>query len=147
MGVCTFVASGLNFDVDAYLRVTPLEVMAVFHKGEVSPDAGPGTIPRPDSGFVACASNDDFPHLLDQFSDSVDFLEANARELERMKVLGADTMLLDFRVLQPHTDPKVHSVPPELVQAMSRFGMGFVFSVNVFVEEHRRKRWYNAPRR
>lgn len=147
MGACVFVASGVDFDVDSYVRDAPLEVLAVFHKGEVRPDAGPEADPRPDSGFVACVSEDDFPHLLDQFEEAMGFLEAHEQELERLKGLGADTMLLDFRVTQPHKEPKVHAVPEQLVQALSRFRMGFVFSVEVVVEEYRRKRWYNPPRR
>jgi len=147
MGACAFVASGVAFDVDAYVRDTPLEVLSVFHKGEVRPEAGPDTEPRPDSGFVAYVSEDDFPHLIDQVGDAVDFLEADQNEFERLQKLGADMMLLDFRVSQQHKEPKIHSVPPELVQAMSRFHMGFVFSVEVIVEEYRRKRWYNPPRR
>jgi hypothetical protein len=147
MGVCAFVASGVDFDVDSYVRDTPLEVLAVFHKGEVRPDGGPETDARPDSGFVAYVSEDDFPHLLDQVGDAVDFLEAQEKEFERLQKVGAKTMLLDFRVRQQHTEPKVHTVPPELVQSMSRFGMGFVFSVEVIVEEYRRKRWFNPRRR
>jgi len=107
----------------------------------------PETDARPDSGFVAYVSEDDFPHLLDQVGDAVDFLEAQEKEFERLQKVGAKTMLLDFRVRQQHTEPKVHTMPPELVQSMSRFGMGFVFSVEVIVEEYRRKRWFNPRRR
>jgi hypothetical protein len=147
MGVCAFVASGIDFDVDSYVRDTPLEVLGVFHKGEVRPDAGPETDPRQDSGFVAYVSEDDFPHLLDQFEEAVGFFEAHEQELVRLRGLGANTMLLDFRVTQQQKEPQVHPVPAQLVQAMSRLQMGFVFSVEVVVEEYRRKRWYNPPRR
>lgn len=58
-----------------------------------------------------------------------------------------ETMLLDFRITQQHKEPGVHSIPPDLIQTMSRFGMGFVISVEVVVEEYRRKRWFNPPRR
>jgi hypothetical protein len=88
MGTCMFVASGVDFDVDAYVRDSPFEVMGVFHKGEVSPDAGPETEPKPDSGFVAFVSQDDFPHLLDQFEEALDFLETHQREFEKLKGVG-----------------------------------------------------------
>jgi hypothetical protein len=99
MGVCAFVASGVNFDVDAYLRTTPFAVLCVFHRGEVRPDSGPEGKPGPDSGFAAVVSHDDFPHLLDQVGEALDFLEVHDKELERLKGLGVDRMALDFRLL------------------------------------------------
>src|SRR4051812_35164864 len=97
MGVCAFVASGANFDVDKYLRTTPFEVLFAFHKGDARPDA-PDDGPRPDSGFAAVVSHDDLPHLHDQVGEAQDFLETHEKELDRLKGLGAEHMALDFRV-------------------------------------------------
>jgi hypothetical protein len=124
MGVCAFVASGVNFDLDRYLQSTPLEILCVFHKGEVRPDA-PDDGPRPDSGFAAVVSHDDFPHLLDQVSEAQDFLETHEKELDRLKALGADHMALDFRVAQTEA---VHCWTAELISAMARWQMELVFS-------------------
>ena len=52
MGVCVFVASGLDFDVDRYLAGSPFKAMMVFRKGDVPPENNPQRLPRPDSGFV-----------------------------------------------------------------------------------------------
>ena len=84
MGVCAFVASGVNFDVDKYLQATPFEVLCVFHKGDARPDA-PGDGSRPDSGFAAVVSHDDFPHLHDQVGEALDFLETHENELDRLQ--------------------------------------------------------------
>ena len=125
MGVCAFVASGVNFDVDKYLQATPFEVLCVFHKGDVRSDA-PEDGPRPDSGFVAVVSHDHFPHLHDQVGEALDFLETHEKELERLKALGAGSMALDFRVAQTEA---VHHWTSDLIAAMGRWQMELVFSV------------------
>jgi hypothetical protein len=142
MGVCAFVASGVNFDVDKYLRATPFELLCVFHKGDARPDA-PEEGPRPDSGFAAVVSHDDFPHLLDQVGEASDFLETHEKELDRLKGLGADHMALDFRV--PQTEA-VHHWTSELIAAMGRWQMELVFSVVEVPEVNRPTRRRFNPR-
>jgi hypothetical protein len=148
MGVCGFVASGVNFEVDEYLRTTPFEVLCVFHKGG---GRGAGDLesgPRPDSGFAAVVSHDDLPHLLDQVSEALEFLEVHEKELERLKGLGVDRMALDFRV--PHFDnpQPTHELPAALITAMSRWGMDLIFSVVEIPEaEHHFRRRFNSRRR
>ncbi len=136
MGVCAFVASGVNFDVDGYLQATPFEVLCVFHKGDARPDE-PEDGPRPDSGFAAVVSHDDFPHLHDQVWEASDFLETHENELGRLKALGADHMALDFRVPQWEAPQPVHHWTSELIAAMARWQMELVFSV-VETEESNR---------
>jgi hypothetical protein len=137
MGVCGFVASGANFDVDAYLKEAPFEVLCVFHKGEVRPEGDPEPGPRPDSGFAAVVSHDDLSHLLDQVPEAMEFLEAHEADLEKLKKLGVDRMALDFRV--PHFDnpQPTHQLPKELITAMSRWNMDLVFSVVEIPEAER----------
>ena len=147
MGVCAFVASGVNFEVDEYLLATPFEVLCVFHKGDPRPEGSPENGPRPDSGFAAVVSHDDFPHLLDQVGEALDFLEVHEKELERLKGLGVDRMALDFRVSQQQGDHRAHSVPPELVRAMSRFQMELVFSVEVPESGRHARRRFNPRQR
>ena len=142
MGVCAFVASGANFDVDKHLRDTPFEVLFVFHKGDIRPDA-PEDGPRPDSGFAAVVSHDDLPHLHDQIGEAQDFLESHEKELDRLKALGAERMALDFRVAQTEA---VHCWTSELIAAMARWQMELVFSV-VETEESNRptRRRFKSP--
>jgi hypothetical protein len=139
MGVCAFVASGANFDVDGYLRATPLEVLCVFHKGDASPDSPEDGL-RLDSGFAAVVSCDDFPHLLDQVGEALDFLETHETELERLKALGADQMTLDFRVAPTEA---VHHWTSDLIAAMGRWQMELVFSVVDIPEAHPTRRGFN----
>jgi hypothetical protein len=137
MGVCAFVASGVNFEVGEYLLATPFEVLCVFHKGDPRPEGSQENGPRPDSGFAAVVSHDSFPHLLDQIGEALDFVEVHDKELERLKGLGVDRMALDFRV--PHLDnpPTDSPTTRELITAMSRWNMDLVFSVVEIPEEER----------
>lgn len=140
MGVCGFVASGVDFDVDAYLRDTPFEVLCVFHRGDSRPDGSPEDGPRPDSGFAAVVSHDDFPHLLDQVSEALEFLEVHEQDLEKLKKLGVERMALDFHA--PHFDnpQPTHQLSRELITAMSRWNMDLVFSVVEIPEAERSSR-------
>jgi hypothetical protein len=148
MGVCGFVARGVNFDVDDYLRDHPFEILCVFRKGDVRPDGDPGDGPRADSGFAAVVSHDHFPHLLDQVAEALDFLEAHEKELDQLKRLGADRMALDFRVPQPDGPQPAHVLPSGLIAAMSRWQMELVFSVVEAPETNRpNRRWLNPRRR
>ena len=130
MGVCTLVASGVNFDVDEYLRESPFEVLNVFHRGEaVPPLENPKARPLSDSGFVAVVSHDELLHLLDQAAEALDFLETHEEELRRLKGFGVDAMVLDFRIPQGMSTHPTHFLPPELIEAMGRLKMGLLFSL------------------
>ena len=130
MGVCVFVAAGLEFRIDDFLETSRLVPATVFRKGDIPAKE---QRPRPDSGFVLPVSSDESPDLSDQFQEALDFLAENKTELGRLRQLGADTLLFDFG-FSP-TDQPQHSnyVPPELVTAMAAFRMGIVFSVVRFV--------------
>ncbi len=130
MGTCMFVASGLNFDVDAYLRVSPFKdkIATMFRKGQIPTKDNPQKIPRPDSGFVHMVSATHEPHLNYQIGPALDFLALNEKECERLKKLGVDNMLFDFGMEGQQTIERAQYLPPELITAMSRFHMGLVFS-------------------
>ena len=147
MGVCAFVAGGVNFDMDQYIRDTPFEVLSVFHKGDARPEGDPEDGPRPDSGFVAVVSHDHFPHLLDQVAEAVDFLEMREQDLKRLTELGVDWMALDFRVQQESGPTPTHHLPKELITAMSRWQMELAFSVEVAPEAEHHFRRFRSRRR
>jgi hypothetical protein len=74
MSACVFVASGLNFDVDRYLRSSPFKAKTVFRKGEIPAKDNPDRQPRPDSGFVVIVSAADGHGLSAQVKAAVQFL-------------------------------------------------------------------------
>ncbi|MEI6394173.1 MAG: hypothetical protein WCT12_24095 [Verrucomicrobiota bacterium] len=130
MGTCMFVASGLNFDVDAYFPGSPFKgkIATVFRKGQIPPRDNPQKIARPDSGFVHMVSATQEPHLQFQIGPALEFLSRNRKEFERLKRVGVDNMLLDFGMEEQQTIERAQYLPPELLKAMSRFHMGLIFS-------------------
>jgi hypothetical protein len=129
MGVCVFVASGLNFDVDRYLAGGAFKAMSVFRKGEIPPKNNPERKPRPDSGFVVLVSDDPQPNLSKQFADALRFLVEHQAELKAVKAVGVDNMLLDLGMQAGNQVTQAEYLPPELIAALARLGMGVMFSV------------------
>ena len=129
MGVCVFVASGLSFDVDRYLVGSPFKAMAVFRKGDVPPKNNPEKNPRPDSGFVVLLSGDREPGIRHQLRESLAFLDQHEAELKAMRKVGVDNMLLDLGVEVGEKLQQAEYLPPQLIGALGRLGMGLIFSV------------------
>ena len=98
MGVCAFVASGLNFDVDLNLKSCPFKAISVFRKGQIPPKDNPQRQPRPDSGFVMLVSEGPGDLSSQQIEEVLLFLFKSEKELDRLKNAGVDNMLLDFGV-------------------------------------------------
>ena len=128
MGVCVFVASGLSFDVDRYLVGSPFKAMAVFRKGDVPPKNNPEKMPRPDSGFVVLLSGDREPGIGPQLREALAFLDQHEAEMKAMRKVGVDNMLLDFGVEVGDKLQQAEYLPPELIGALGRLGMGLIFS-------------------
>jgi hypothetical protein len=129
MGVCVFVASGLNFDVDRYLAGSPFKAMTVFRKGDVPAKNNPDKKPRPDSGFVVLISADKELGLGQQLGEALAFLTAHDAELKAVRQVGVDNMLLDLGVETGNKVQQAEYIPPELIATLGRLGMGLIFSV------------------
>jgi hypothetical protein len=129
MGVCVFVASGLNFDVDRYLAGSSFKAMTVFHKGDVPPKNNPERKARPDSGFVVLIGGDQELGLGQQLGEALAFLTAHESELKKVRQVGVDNMLLDLGVQVGDKMQQAEYIPPELIAALGRLGMGLIFSV------------------
>ncbi len=129
MGVCVFVASGLNFDVDRYLAGSPLKAMTVFRKGDIPPKNNPERKARPDSGFVVLISGDQQLDLNQQLKEALAFLNRHEAELKAVRGPGVDNMLLDLGVQAGDKVQQAQYLPPELIAGLGRLGMGLIFSV------------------
>ncbi len=128
MATCMFVASGLDFAVDDYLRRSPFKVGTVFRKGDVPPLDNPNRVPRPDSGFVVIVGDDPERKVTSQLGVAFDFLISNDKELRSLRKVGVDNMLLDFTVVRSQSVDQSEYFPPELIEAMARLGMGLTTS-------------------
>ena len=129
MGVCVFVASGLNFDVEGYLAGSPFKAMTVFRKGDIPPKNNPERKPRSDSGFVVLISGDREPDLGQQLKEALAFLDQHESGLKALKEVGVDNMLLDLGVQVSGKLRQAEYLPPEVIAALGRLGMGLIFSV------------------
>jgi hypothetical protein len=129
MGVCIFVASGLDFDVDRYLKSSPFKTMSVFRKGQIPPQDNPGRQPRPDSGFATLVTADAQPDLSKTLPEAIAFLSKREQELERLNEVGVDNMLLDLGISVDVPIQQVNYLSPELIMALGRFRMGLILSV------------------
>jgi len=127
MGICAFVASGLNFDVDSYLRSSPFKAKTVFRKGVVPSKDNPTLHPRPDSGFVVLVSSDE-GGLSSQVAAALEFLVKHEKDIVELRKHGVDNMLLDFGVEMGGQIQQSEYLPPDLLLAMARFRMGIIFS-------------------
>ena len=132
MGVCVLVASGLDFDVDRYLAGSPFKAMVVFRKGDIPPKNNPERKARPDSGFVVLLSGDQQPDLSQQFKEALTFLNRHETELKAIRSLGVDNLVLDLGVQVGDKAQQAEYLPPELIAAMGRLGIGLIFSVVQF---------------
>jgi len=127
MATCLFVASGLDFAVDDYLRRSPFQPQTVFRKGTV-PRLDPNQTPRPDSGFAVVVADDREPTMELQHGMALEFLSRHKKELQHLQRIGVDNMLFDFGVERGHALQRSDYIHPELIQAMARLGMGLIIS-------------------
>jgi hypothetical protein len=93
---CVLRAIGRDFDVDEFLKETPLPHDAVFHRGE---PRQPGEGKRAASGFngsVSAAGPDD---LDTQIQDASHLLHEHEEDLRRLgRFPGVEEVCLDFAV-------------------------------------------------
>lgn len=122
MGACVFVASGLRFDVDGYLRTSSLKPMSVFRKGEIPSKESTA---RPDSGFVLLVGEGP---VVDQAQSALVFLSRHERDFQTMRQHGVDNLLFDFGVERTGKIQESHYLPPELIARMGQLGLGLIFS-------------------
>jgi len=118
----------LNFDVDRYLRSSPIKAMRVFRKGQVPPKDNPEHLPRPDSGFAVLVGDDQESGITGQIGLALQFLAGHEKELDGLRQLGVDDMLFDFGIQVGNQVQHSEYLPPELIIGLARFKMGVMFS-------------------
>lgn len=93
---CVLRAIGTSFDVDAFLKDSPLDAGAAFRRGEPRVPGRPDSPPRAASGFNIAISE---AGLDDQISEAMHFLNEYEDELRRLGSFpGVEEVCLDFAV-------------------------------------------------
>jgi len=124
MALCVLVVSGVDFDVDDYLRESPFKPQQIYRKGETAKDPQAETLTE--SGLVLLMGEDEYPALIEQVVRGLDYWD---EELHELNSAGAEKMLLNFGVSEQLLLQHPQYLPPELITAMARLEMGLVFSV------------------
>jgi hypothetical protein len=77
---------------------------------------------------MVLVSHDDKPNLVEQGLAALDFIAANNQEFEHLREVGAEKLLLNFGLVKPQIAKRPQYLPPELLLAMGRLGIGLVFA-------------------
>jgi len=113
---CVLRAIGAEFDVDAFLRESPLVDAVAFHRGEPRVASAPDGEKRAASGFTLPVSDADLHDLEDQVSGATDFLRLQEDELRRLgQFPGLQEMCLDFAIARRDVAAQVSVLPAELL--------------------------------
>lgn len=121
MAGCILRASGTAFDVQSFLKDSPLKATVVYRKGQRRRPASRGS--QTASGFntVVCAREDS---LETQVGDALSFVRTNAAELQRLrKFAGVDEVVLDFACPQGEIATRSARFPAELLAAAGSLGI------------------------
>lgn len=87
--------------------------------------------------------------LSQQLDEALAFLNLHALELQAIKNVGVDNMLLDLGMEVGNKLPQAEYVPPELIAALGRLGMGVIFSIVTLTLRHTLPSgggWWNEKR-
>lgn len=109
---CILRASGAEFDVDAFMAKTLLEVDSLWRKGEKRFIKSSNSEINRSSGIRVVASEADFSDLGEQIQHVISFLRKN---IEQVKLLasfpGAEGAVLDFgiEIYPPQAGHRLHS--------------------------------------
>jgi len=121
MAGCLLRASGLNFDVESFLKGSALRPAVVYKKGQRRRPASRG--PQTASGFNAVVSARE-DSLESQVAEALSFVRTNTAELQRLrKFPGVDEVVLDFACPQGEIATRSARFPAELLATAGGLGV------------------------
>jgi hypothetical protein len=133
--MCVLRANGKDFDVDLFLRKSPIEPCKVYRRGEprfaASQPHGPT---HETSGFNANVSTKEWDDLAGQITDAKSFLTEQRAELDRLrKFAGVDGIEIDFpiplRIGRNNVAVQSDRFPADLIFAAGSLGIDVAFSI------------------
>ena len=123
-------ASGLEFDVAAFVDGSTWHVAKVFHRGEPRlPRMLPGGRKSEESGLSVVVSEAGFHEFAEQIADAVAFLSDSAPEVRRLvKFPGVSGVVLDFGIGWRDVVAQSAQFPAELVRLAGACGIALELS-------------------
>jgi hypothetical protein len=123
-------ASGVDFDVDGFLKESRLAPCAVHRRGEpVFPASQPTGRLHERSRVHVAVSEAAFEEFSRQVEDAITFLGVKREEVRRlMNFPGVEAVVLDFGVSRRDVLLECYFLPPELIQRAGELGLGVELS-------------------
>jgi hypothetical protein len=126
---CVLRASGANFDVDEFLKISSLDALTAFHRGAVQFPTSSVTRRSDYSGMKVSVSAREFTDLNGQVDDAVGFLKENDHELRRLRDFpGLERMDLEFPVEDRDLVFQSDAFPYQLLSLLGDLRIGLIVS-------------------
>lgn len=127
---CVLRVSGKHFDARAYAQRSLLPIASVHMRGEPRmPCTRPKGERHKSSGVTIDVSRAGFENLKRQIRDAIKFLAERRAVLRGLRrVVGVETMTLDFGVADRAAVAQFDYFPPELISAAGSLGIGLEIS-------------------
>lgn len=136
---CVLRAIGTAFDVDSFLKDSPLPHEAAFHRGEPRVPDVPGGSKRGASGFNAPVSEAGFDDLDAQIQDAMLFLRLHEDELRRLgRFPGVEEVCLDFGIPRRDVAAQSDVFPADLLWQAGALDIDLVVTHYARAEETKR---------
>jgi len=130
--MCVLRASGIEFEVDRFLRKTPFTPCAVFRRGTSRSQNSSGPINKI-SGFNLVISNAPRDDLPAQVAEAEQFLAEHTREIRRLvRFPGLEGVGLDFAIHRRAADAAIaqfYCFPASFVRTVARLGLSLELSL------------------
>ena len=134
---CVLRASGRHFDVDEYLRKSPLTDYHVYRKGEPRFSTKPRGEKNKTTGINIAISYRSFNSLSRQIKAAISFLKKNRTEIGRLaRFKGLDgAPVLDFGINKRDLPGQFYCFPAELVSLAGKLGLAIELSQYDFTKK------------
>jgi hypothetical protein len=122
------VVSGLDFDVDEFLKTTVIKPFSVFHKGKMVIGPDQTQVLRSNSGFIVLIDLEGAKPLNHHIQKANDYLKIHRTTLKKSAQFGADDLRLNFFYPNLKVYDLAHYLPPDLLLLAGRIGIGIEMS-------------------
>jgi hypothetical protein len=126
---CVLRASGTCFDVDEFLKVSSLDALNAFHRGDAPGPMWNILRTSQAASMSITVGRGEFSDWDRQIEDAIEFLTANEKELKRLRDFpGLERMFLDFPIENRDTVFQSDTFPSQLLLLLGKLNIGLVVS-------------------
>jgi hypothetical protein len=122
-------ASGISFDVDAFLKKSKLKPYLVYHKGECRFRRTERMERHKKSGLCLDMTDSGFEDFPRQVRQTIYFLKRNHKELKKLTTFSGVVAVIDFGFARRDTVVQCDLLPAELVRLAGSIGLAIEMSL------------------